>query len=100
MTQANFGEGAGMIWLTNVTCTENERVLMNCTADFSGSNTCTHAQDAGVMCSTGNQLVCMSACLGMYVCILRLAKSVDCKCLLKMKLWYRLKQDLIQGCSS
>ena len=54
-TQASFGEGTGMIWLTNVTCTENERVLMNCTADFSGSNSCTHAQDAGVRCSAGQQ---------------------------------------------
>ena len=49
----SFGEGTGMIWMDNVTCTGNERVLMNCTASFSGNNSCTHAQDAGVRCSGG-----------------------------------------------
>ena len=43
-----------MIWLDNVMCTGNEKVLKNCTASFSGNNSCTHAQDAGVRCSAGN----------------------------------------------
>ncbi len=48
-----FGEGAGVIWLDNVQCVGSERVLMNCTANSSGNNSCTHAQDAGVRCLTG-----------------------------------------------
>ena len=53
LSQANFGAGTGRIWLTNVACTGSERVLMNCTADSSGTNSCTHAQDVGVRCQTG-----------------------------------------------
>ena len=54
MRQATFGEGTGRIWLNNVQCTGSERGLMNCTASSNGINNCTHAQDAGVMCPTGN----------------------------------------------
>ena len=53
--QARFGEGTGRIWLDNVQCTENERVLMNCTASSNGVNSCTHAQDAGVRCQPGKK---------------------------------------------
>ena len=52
LTGASFGQGTGRIWLNNVQCTVNDRVLMNCTANV-GSNTCTHAQDAGVRCQSG-----------------------------------------------
>ena len=51
--QARFGEGPGRIWLTNTQCTGSERELSNCTANFSGNNSCTHAQDAGVRCRPG-----------------------------------------------
>ena len=54
LTQASFGEGTGRIWLNNVQCTASERVLINCTASSSG-NTCTHSQDAGVRCATGEK---------------------------------------------
>ena len=52
-TQASFDEGTGRIWLDNVQCTGSERTLMNCTASFNETNTCTHAQDAGVSCLLG-----------------------------------------------
>ncbi len=53
LSEAVFGEGTGVIWLDNVQCAGSERVLMNCTANSSGNNSCTHAQDAGVSCPTG-----------------------------------------------
>lgn len=49
--QARFGEGGGRIWLSNVTCSGTERVLMNCTTENVSS--CTHEQDAGVQCPQG-----------------------------------------------
>ena len=57
LSQASFGQGTGRIWLDNVQCTATERVLMNCTASSSGVNSCTHAQDAGVRCATGESKV-------------------------------------------
>ena len=51
--QAVFGEGTGRIWLDSVQCTGSERALINCTARFNGSNSCTHAKDAGVRCLLG-----------------------------------------------
>ena len=50
---ASFGEGTGRVWLTNVQCTGSERALINCIANSSGINSCTHAQDAGVQCQSG-----------------------------------------------
>ncbi len=53
--QATFGEGTGRIWLDNVQCTGNEKALMNCAVNSSGINSCSHAQDVGVICSAGIQ---------------------------------------------
>ena len=56
----NFSLGAGVIWLDNAECTGSERLLLDCIANSSGINTCTHAQDAGVRCPTGTYtyLIC------------------------------------------
>ncbi len=56
LSRASFGEGAGRIWLDNVQCTGSERALMNCTASSNGVNFCTHADDAGVRCQSGNAI--------------------------------------------
>ena len=48
-----FGEGSGRIWLTDVQCTGNERMLSNCAANSTGVNACTHVQDAAVRCPPG-----------------------------------------------
>ena len=53
---ASFGEGSGRIWLDNIQCTGSERVVMNCIANSTGVNSCTHAQDAGVRCQPGKLL--------------------------------------------
>ena len=47
---AAFGQGMGRIWLDNVQCTGSEREMLHCVANFSGINSCTHAEDAGVRC--------------------------------------------------
>lgn len=60
-TDASFGQGTGKIWLDNVTCIGVELALMNCTASSSGVNSCTHAQDAGVRCPTGEAKLCILA---------------------------------------
>ena len=57
LSQATFGEGTVRIGLTNVQCTVNERVLMNCTASTT-TTSCTHSQDAGVRCNSGQ--ICLS----------------------------------------
>lgn len=54
LSQASFGEGTGRIKLSNVQCNGNERSLVNCLANSSGVNPCTHAQDAGVRCQSGS----------------------------------------------
>ena len=54
---ASFGEGIGRIWLDNVQCTGTERSLINCVANSSGVNSCTHAQDVGVRCEPGNEYI-------------------------------------------
>lgn len=51
-TQATYGEGVGRIWLSNVECTGNERMLTNCSANINVTG-CAHAQDAGVRCQPG-----------------------------------------------
>ena len=56
LSQASFGEGMGRILLDNVQCTGSERQLKNCTAGSSGTNSCTHALDAGVRCRSGKEL--------------------------------------------
>jgi len=54
MLNESLVEGTGIIWLTDVQCTGNEKALMNCTANSSGVNSCTHAQDVGVRCPSGS----------------------------------------------
>lgn len=55
LIESGFGEGRGRIWLDNVQCTGNERTLVNCVASSTGINSCTHDQDAGVMCPSRRQ---------------------------------------------
>ena len=51
-----FGAGTGTIWLTNVNCVGNEASIANCSYTGWGSTGCTHAMDAGVVCSDGEFL--------------------------------------------
>ena len=49
---AAFGEGSGVIIITSLSCSGEERSLANCSYS-AGMNACTHAQDAGVRCRRG-----------------------------------------------
>ncbi len=53
LPRSSFGEGMGRIWLSNVQCTGTETSILNCTSIFNQTNSCTHAQDAGVSCLLG-----------------------------------------------
>ena len=55
--QAAFGEGPGRVWLTNVQCTGEEEELINCAVNSSDTNSCTHAQDAGIRCVNGTYIL-------------------------------------------
>ena len=67
-TNAYFGQGAGLILFTGLTCTGTESSLFSCAYSniFIGLTTCSHTHDAGVMCSSGwqtCQLVFQFRCL-------------------------------------
>ncbi|XP_058428541.1 antigen WC1.1-like [Marmota monax] len=48
---AQFGEGSGPIWLTDLACTGEEDYLWKCPILSQGENNCRHSKDAGVICS-------------------------------------------------
>uniref|UniRef100_A0A3B3X1Z3 Deleted in malignant brain tumors 1 protein n=1 Tax=Poecilia mexicana TaxID=48701 RepID=A0A3B3X1Z3_9TELE len=50
----HFGEGAGEIWLDDVTCTGSERHFSECLQTGSVRQDCAHSEDLGVICSGNN----------------------------------------------
>ena len=52
-SNAYFGQGTGQILLSDLGCTGTEISLLSCPFSNNGSTSCTHSQDAGVICSTG-----------------------------------------------
>ncbi|XP_062433648.1 scavenger receptor cysteine-rich type 1 protein M130-like [Rhea pennata] len=63
----HFGSGAGPIWNGGFACAGNESLLSACARRLPHSQGCTHASDAGIICSpyTGFRLVNSStACAG------------------------------------
>ncbi|XP_076152978.1 scavenger receptor cysteine-rich type 1 protein M130-like isoform X3 [Alosa pseudoharengus] len=60
---AQFEQGSGGIWMSDVECVGSESTVKNCNAQRWGAENCSHHQDAGVICS-GVQLVGRSHCSG------------------------------------
>ena len=53
-TNAFFGLGDGPIFLDHVSCTGREERLLDCPNSGLEVGSCSHNQDAGVVCVTGN----------------------------------------------
>lgn len=47
---AYYGMGIGPILLSNLYCTGSEDTLLGCNRNMYGALSCTHRQDAGVVC--------------------------------------------------
>ena len=50
VTSARFGEGTGNIWMDDVNCVGNERILTECKHQGWGKHNCGHSKDAGAIC--------------------------------------------------
>ena len=64
-TNGAFGPGTGPIWMDDVECTGDERLMMQCPQHRLGlgNSDCTHQEDAGVECSgPDSSLMCVSEC--------------------------------------
>uniref|UniRef100_H2ZTW5 Soluble scavenger receptor cysteine-rich domain-containing protein SSC5D n=1 Tax=Latimeria chalumnae TaxID=7897 RepID=H2ZTW5_LATCH len=53
---AAFGEGKGTIWADEFQCKGNESSLWECPIKPSRYHSCTHKNDAGVICSAGSEV--------------------------------------------
>ncbi|XP_072047815.1 scavenger receptor cysteine-rich domain-containing protein DMBT1-like [Amphiura filiformis] len=57
VSNAQFGEGTGEIWLDDVSCSGSENGLDECSHNGWGINSCDHSADAGVICPPKVRLV-------------------------------------------
>ena len=48
-----FGQGSGGIYLHNLACSGDELMLINCPNSGIGAHSCSHSEDAGVVCLGG-----------------------------------------------
>ena len=53
-SRAYYGQGSGRTWLDNLNCIGTELTIGSCTHRGWGIEDCSHSEDAGVRCSTGN----------------------------------------------
>ena len=62
MRKAEFGKGEGPILLDEVACTGDESTLQSCDSLGIGVNDCGHAEDAGVICIQGFEIIFLYVC--------------------------------------
>ena len=68
--RAQFGAGTGTIWLQNVDCSGTENFIDHCNLGAWGDTSCSHSQDAGVVCACElAMLVCVCTRVRGCVCI-------------------------------
>ncbi len=53
LTEASFGQGSGLIALTDLQCSGNESSLFRCRS----TNLCFHNEDAGVRCQNNSKQI-------------------------------------------
>ncbi|XP_016117563.1 deleted in malignant brain tumors 1 protein-like [Sinocyclocheilus grahami] len=51
LTDDDFGQGSGPVWMSAVLCTGSESTLKNCKSSGWSMNSCTHNANVGVICS-------------------------------------------------
>ena len=49
-----YGQGSGRIWLNKLNCIGTELTIEECSHGGWGTENCSHSEDAGVKCFTGN----------------------------------------------
>ena len=52
VTNAYYGEGEGQVWLESLHCSGSESQLTDCSFNGFGSSSCTHHEDAGLVCNS------------------------------------------------
>ena len=69
-TSAAFGRGEGQIWMDDVRCTGDESSLTECGHRGWGIENCGHGEDAGAVCTTGNENIFLDVVrlCGFYLC--------------------------------
>ena len=70
--RAQFGAGTGIIWQQNVDCSGTENFIDHCNLGTWGNTSCSHSQDAGVVCTRelyDSACVCVCVCVCACVCV-------------------------------
>ena len=70
---AFFGQGKGVIWLDDVSCSVKDTRLHSCSHKGWGVHNCGHHEDAGVVCQS-ECCTCSAFVLGLLDCM-----RIDCK---------------------
>ncbi|XP_037544313.1 galectin-3-binding protein A [Nematolebias whitei] len=59
----DYGQATGPIWLDEIKCKGTEKELLTCSFGGLGVTDCTHKEDVGVICETGNNMTIIDSSL-------------------------------------